>query len=139
MQVRTLNKVVLFSKEYPPYVYGGAGVHVEYLSRALARQIKVEVRCFGDQETTAANPAVRRYAEWPEAKEHTDPRFAGAVDAFARSLAMAKDQLDAEANRELFEEQLQLLLKCFNEEAFHHKGKYYCCAANKMRTARQSG
>jgi len=33
--------------------------------------------------------------------------------------------LDAEANRELFEEQLQLLLKCFNEEAFHHKGKYY--------------
>src|SRR5918997_1596588 len=94
--MRTLNKVALFSKEYPPYVYGGAGVHVEYLSRALARQIKVEVRCFGDQETTAANPAVRAYAEWPEAKEHTDPRFAGAVDAFARSLAMAKDRLDAD-------------------------------------------
>ncbi len=35
--------------------------------------------------------------------------------------------LDAEANRELFEEQLQLLLKCFNEESFHHKGKYYEC------------
>ena len=33
--------------------------------------------------------------------------------------------LDANANRELFEEALQLLLKCFNEEAFHHKGKYY--------------
>jgi len=32
--------------------------------------------------------------------------------------------LDAEANREFFEEQLQLLLKCFNEESFHHKGKY---------------
>jgi len=94
--MRTLNKVTLFSKEYPPHVYGGAGVHVEYLSRALARQIKVEVRCFGDQETTAANPAVRAYAEWPEAKEHTDPRFASAVDAFARSLAMAKDRLDAD-------------------------------------------
>src|SRR3954463_4402537 len=94
--MRTLNKVALFSKEYPPYVYGGAGVHVEYLSRALARQINVEVRCFGDQETTAANPAVRAYAGWPEAKEHTDPRFAGAVDAFARSLAMAKDRLDAD-------------------------------------------
>ena len=91
-----LNKVALFSKEYPPYVYGGAGVHVEYLSRALARQIEVEVRCFGDQEITAANPAVHGYAEWPEAKEHTDPRFAGAVDAFARSLAMAKDRLDAD-------------------------------------------
>src|SRR5207237_9607889 len=33
--------------------------------------------------------------------------------------------LDAEANRALFEEQLELLLKCFNEQAFHHKGKYY--------------
>ena len=35
--------------------------------------------------------------------------------------------IDAEANREYFEEQLQLLLKCFNEEAFHHKGKYFEC------------
>jgi alkanesulfonate monooxygenase SsuD/methylene tetrahydromethanopterin reductase-like flavin-dependent oxidoreductase (luciferase family) len=35
--------------------------------------------------------------------------------------------LDAEANREYFEEQLQLLLKCFNEEAFHFKGKYFEC------------
>ena len=35
--------------------------------------------------------------------------------------------LDAQANRELFEEQLELLLKCFNDAAFHHKGKYYEC------------
>src|SRR6202047_1009580 len=35
--------------------------------------------------------------------------------------------LDANANREMFEEQLQLLLKCFNEESFSHKGKYYAC------------
>ena len=35
--------------------------------------------------------------------------------------------LDAGANRDLFEEQLELLLKCFNEEAFRHKGKYYEC------------
>jgi alkanesulfonate monooxygenase SsuD/methylene tetrahydromethanopterin reductase-like flavin-dependent oxidoreductase (luciferase family) len=35
--------------------------------------------------------------------------------------------LDAEANRELFEEQLKLMIKCFNEGAFHHKGKYYEC------------
>ena len=33
--------------------------------------------------------------------------------------------LDAAANRELFEEQVEVLLKCFNEEAFSHKGKYY--------------
>src|SRR5919109_2175934 len=35
--------------------------------------------------------------------------------------------IDAEKNRALFEEQVQLLLKCFNEESFHFKGKYFEC------------
>ncbi|HEX3536344.1 MAG TPA: LLM class flavin-dependent oxidoreductase, partial [Stellaceae bacterium] len=35
--------------------------------------------------------------------------------------------LDAQANREIFEEGLDLLLKCFNEESFRHKGKYFEC------------
>jgi len=35
--------------------------------------------------------------------------------------------LDADKNREFFEEQLQLMLSCFNEQSFHHKGKYYDC------------
>jgi len=35
--------------------------------------------------------------------------------------------LDTDANRAIFEEGLDLLLKCFNEEAFHHKGKYFEC------------
>ena len=50
-KMRKMNKVALFTKEYPPYVYGGAGVHVEYLSQALAKHIAVEVRCFGDQKS----------------------------------------------------------------------------------------
>jgi alkanesulfonate monooxygenase SsuD/methylene tetrahydromethanopterin reductase-like flavin-dependent oxidoreductase (luciferase family) len=33
--------------------------------------------------------------------------------------------LDTDKNRELFEEQLQLMLTCFNEQQFHHKGKFY--------------
>ena len=43
-----LRKVALFTNEYPPNVYGGAGVHVEYLGRALAKLLPVEVRCFGE-------------------------------------------------------------------------------------------
>jgi hypothetical protein len=39
--------VLLLSREYPPHVYGGAGVVVDHLSRALARRASVEVRCFG--------------------------------------------------------------------------------------------
>ena len=40
-------KAVLLTREYPPEVYGGAGVHVEYLARELAQLIDLEVRCFG--------------------------------------------------------------------------------------------
>ena len=89
-------KAALFTKEFPPNVYGGAGVHVEYLSRALAKRMDVEVRAFGNDADVAGNPSVRFYPEWPEAKRGTDPRFAGAVDAFERSLRMAKDRLDAD-------------------------------------------
>ena len=37
-------KTLLLTNEYPPMIYGGAGVHVEYLSRELARLMDVEVR-----------------------------------------------------------------------------------------------
>jgi len=91
-----LRKVALFTNEYPPHVYGGAGVHVEYLSRALAKLVPVEVRCFGEQHADAPALTVRGYPLWEETKRGTDPRFGGAVDAFARSLLMAKDSLDAD-------------------------------------------
>lgn len=39
--------VDLLTREYPPEVYGGAGVHVAELVRALRRDIDVRVRCFG--------------------------------------------------------------------------------------------
>ena len=90
-----LNKVALFTNEYPPHVYGGAGVHVEYLSRELARLVPVEVRCFGRQDVKERNLRVKGYGAWSDAKLYTDPRFGGALDAFYRSLAMAKDTLDA--------------------------------------------
>lgn len=91
-----LKKVALFSNEYPPNVYGGAGVHVEYLSRALAELVPVEVRCFGTQDSEEGNLRVRGYQPWEEMSRNTDPRFTGATGAFSRSLAMAKDTLDAD-------------------------------------------
>ena len=89
-------KLALFTKEYPPNIYGGAGVHVEYLSRALAKRLQVQVRAFGTDAPIPGNPSVRFYPEWPDAETGTDPRFTGAVDAFERSLRMAKDRLDAD-------------------------------------------
>jgi starch synthase len=90
-----ISKVALFTNEYPPHVYGGAGVHVEYLARELSKLVPVEVRCFGEQDEQSPNLQVKGYGPWPQAKLNTDPRFGGALDAMYRSLAMAKDNLDA--------------------------------------------
>jgi starch synthase len=48
-------KVVFLTNEYPPHIYGGAGVHVGQLSRELAKTMPVEVRCFGDQRLDDGN------------------------------------------------------------------------------------
>src|SRR5712691_7632499 len=44
-------RVLLLTNEYPPHIYGGAGVHVEYLARALATLTPVEVRTFGTEDS----------------------------------------------------------------------------------------
>jgi alpha-maltose-1-phosphate synthase len=54
-------KALFLTNEYPPYIYGGAGVHVDYLSRELAKIMDVEVRCFGDQEIDEKNLTVRGF------------------------------------------------------------------------------
>ncbi|MEU5938174.1 glycogen synthase [Micromonospora sp. NPDC047548] len=53
-------RVDLLTREYPPEVYGGAGVHVEYLARELRRLADVRVHCFGAPRT---EPGVTAYAE----------------------------------------------------------------------------
>ncbi|MGZ5022141.1 MAG: glycogen synthase [Chthoniobacterales bacterium] len=54
-------KALFLTNEYPPYVYGGAGVHVDYLSRELAKLMPIEVRCFGDQNSSDGNLRVRGF------------------------------------------------------------------------------
>ncbi|MCG7309152.1 glycogen synthase [Brachybacterium sp. ACRRE] len=50
-------RVDLLTKEYPPEIYGGAGVHVAELTRVLREHVEVQVRCFGapreEADTTA--------------------------------------------------------------------------------------
>ena len=80
-------KVLLLSNEYPPNVYGGAGVHVEFLSRELARFMDVEVRCFGNQDTQQGRLRVRGY---PEPEGMTAPEYLRPVfGAMSRNLAWA--------------------------------------------------
>ena len=52
-------KALFLTNEYPPHTYGGAGVHVDYLSRELARLMDVEVRSFHAQDETLADGKLR--------------------------------------------------------------------------------
>ncbi|MEV6490965.1 glycogen synthase [Actinoplanes sp. NPDC051633] len=53
-------RVDLISREYPPEVYGGAGVHLEYLTRDLRALADVRVHCFGAERS---EPGVTAYPE----------------------------------------------------------------------------
>jgi len=83
-------RVGIFTREYPPLVYGGAGVHVDYLSRELASQIEVEVHCWGSQHSDSRNLHVRGAEPWAEISNGTDGKFKGALEAFSLNLTQIK-------------------------------------------------
>jgi starch synthase len=91
-------KALLLTREYPPHIYGGAGVVVGELSRALSRRMGVEVRCFGEREGAGDDKiTVRGYTPWARLAAGTDgPRFAPALETLSIGLAMARDPLDAD-------------------------------------------
>lgn len=99
-------RVGLMTREYPPYVYGGAGVHVEYLSRELARQIEVEVYAWGEvpaheempghNEPPNPNLEVHFEQPWEAISKGTTAKFKGALEALSLNLLeqLHLDKLD---------------------------------------------
>lgn len=85
-------KIAILTNEYPPNVYGGAGVHVEYLTRELARvedgHHELEVLCFGDQSERCGNLTVRGIKPG-RGLTYQDPRHAKFQDTMVRNLEMA--------------------------------------------------
>ncbi len=84
--------ITILTNEYPPYIYGGAGVHVEYLTRELAAldggANRVQVLAFGDQRVEHGNLSVRGVQ--PEVTlTAQDPRHAKFLDTMLRDLEMA--------------------------------------------------
>jgi len=53
-------RVGILTREYPPEVYGGAGVHVEHLVAELASQVEVAVHCFGEPRSSPLVAAAYR-------------------------------------------------------------------------------
>jgi glycogen synthase len=92
-------KVLLLTREYPPHIYGGAGVVVGQLAEALSRLMPVEVRCFGERAATESTEqiALRGYTPWDRVGPGRDkPLYAPALETLSIALAMARDPVDAQ-------------------------------------------
>lgn len=83
-------RVDILTKEYPPHIYGGAGVHVAELVRALRARgdIDTRVRCFGPPRD---EPGTQGYADLPDLGAAN-----AAVQTMGVDLAMASDCLGAD-------------------------------------------
>ena len=79
-----MTTVALLTREYPPHVYGGAGVHVEHLAAALAPLVDVRVHRFAESDPPQAGHS---YAEW-DALAGAAPHRA-ALRVMSTDLAMA--------------------------------------------------
>lgn len=81
-------RVAVLTREYPPDVYGGAGVHVEYLTRELSKRAQVDVHCWGTTRAqSSGGPTVHAYGAW-DALAGQAPH-AAALQALSIDLAMA--------------------------------------------------
>ncbi|MGB4137343.1 MAG: glycogen synthase [Microbacterium sp.] len=81
-------RVDVITKEYPPEIYGGAGVHVAELVAALRESIDVQVRAFGADRDEAGTHAYRTPAELSQAN--------AAVQTLGTDLAMVSDVAGAD-------------------------------------------
>ena len=90
-----------------------------------AAQVRLRLQRAAD---VASDPAWPRTTRWPTSSPTAASSWASAAAITrARWRRSARRCSTPEANRELFEEQVELLLKCFNEEPSSHKGKHYEC------------
>lgn len=85
-------RIAILTNEYPPHIYGGAGVHVEYLTRELAQVERghhtIRVISFGDQHVKEGNLEVTGID--PEFDlPFQDPRHRKFLDTMLRDLVMA--------------------------------------------------
>ena len=86
----------MLTREYPPEVYGGAGVHVDYLARELAKMIPVEVRTFGDQDLRAGTLLVRGHRIAQADPGAPSEKFLPALEALRVCVSFAARPADAD-------------------------------------------
>jgi len=89
-------KALFFTREFPPYVYGGAGVHVEYLAEELAKLINVDVRSFGDQDVKDEHLTVKGFPYENSIFDNSDPKLKAVLQTLSTGIHMNADPIDAD-------------------------------------------
>jgi starch synthase len=89
-------KALFYTREFPPYVYGGAGVHVEYLADELAKLMEIDVRCFGDQDEKSGNLSVKGYPYDSADFNHANDKLKAVFKTLSTCIHMNADQVDAD-------------------------------------------
>ena len=89
-------KALFITNEYPPYIYGGAGVHVEYLSKELAKLMQVEVRSFHDQKLEEGNLLVDGTTPDASLFQSCPKELASPLKAFYEGLVFAGKGMNAD-------------------------------------------
>jgi len=89
-------KALFYTREFPPYVYGGAGVHVEYLADELSKLMDLDVRCFGDQDSKNTSLSVKGFPFEDGVFEHTDDKLKSVFKTLTTGLHMNADAVDAD-------------------------------------------
>src|SRR2546427_12608895 len=89
-------KASVFTWEYPPAIYGGAGVHAKYITMALAKRIKVEVRTLEvGPKPEIGGVNVLRYQPTLRGLATGDPRILKARQVLSFNMNMVADPSDA--------------------------------------------
>ena len=89
-------KTLFLTREFPPYVYGGAGVHVEYLAKELSELMEIDVRAFGDQNVRRTNLNVTGYPFEDGLFENSDDKLKSVFKTLSTGLHMNADVIDAD-------------------------------------------
>lgn len=89
-------KVLFYTKEFPPNVYGGAGVVVEYLAAELAKLMEIDVRCFGNQDEKAGNLTVKGFSFDHPDFDNTNDKLKAVLNSLMTCIKMNADDLNAD-------------------------------------------
>ena len=88
-------RVLLLTNEFPPTIYGGAGVHVGELAGRLRDLVQLDIRTFGEQDETDTGWRVRGVPP-AHAVDAADPRLQPMLRALSRNVGMVAEPVDAD-------------------------------------------